>query len=219
MSCQQCQGIETEFDPKYAARELKKYRRKGPSKTTAMLIGALHDAGIAGATLLDIGGGVGAIQHALLAEGARNAVSVDASSAFVETAREEARRRGYEEQIDFQHGDFVDLAEELPSADIVTLDKVICCYDDMEELVRLSAGRAQRLYGAVYPRDVWWVKAGFNALNAVLSLFRRHFRTFIHPTHRVERLLRERGFIEQKYIRYSGIWQVVVFGRPGDLDP
>jgi magnesium-protoporphyrin O-methyltransferase len=90
-------------------------------------------------TLLDIGGGLGGIQHALLAGGVVQATYVDASSAYMKAAREEAIRREIDEQITFLHGDFVDLAEEIPSAEIVTLDRVVCCYDDMQALVRLSA--------------------------------------------------------------------------------
>ena len=66
----QCQGMETFFDNKTAVGDLKAYRKKGPSKTTRMLIDALKAQGVEDMTLLDIGGGVGAIQHELLNSGA-----------------------------------------------------------------------------------------------------------------------------------------------------
>ena len=66
MGCCQCQGIESMFDKKAAKRELKRYLKKGPSKTTIMLLDAVNKVGVQGLTFLDIGGGIGAIQHALL---------------------------------------------------------------------------------------------------------------------------------------------------------
>jgi hypothetical protein len=67
MTCSQCQGIEDLFSEEYVAGELKRYRRRGPDKTTRILIEALKKDGVEGETLLDIGGGLGAIQHELLA--------------------------------------------------------------------------------------------------------------------------------------------------------
>lgn len=74
-------------------------------------------------------------------------------------ARQEAARAALERRITYLHRDFVSLAKGIPDADIVTLDRVICCYDDVEGLVSLSAAKARRLYGWVYPRPAWWVKA------------------------------------------------------------
>src|SRR3989304_4688720 len=94
MSCAQCQGIERMFDRRAAERELRQYRAAGPGGTTRLLIDALKAEGVAGLTLLDIGGGVGAIQHELLRAGARSATAVDASSAYLDAARAEGARLG-----------------------------------------------------------------------------------------------------------------------------
>ena len=63
MGCCQCQGIENMFDKKAAKRQLKRYLKKGPSKTTSMLLNAIHKEGVHGLNFLDIGGGIGAIQY------------------------------------------------------------------------------------------------------------------------------------------------------------
>lgn len=212
MSCCQCQGIEKEFNRKYVAKEIKKYRRKGPAKTTAMLLSALKAVGVEGKAVLDIGGGVGSIQYELLKSGASSAISVEASTAYSEAAQEETRRQGYTQRISFLTGNFVDLAKSIPPSDIVTLDRVICCYDEMEDLVGFSSERAGKLYGVVYPRDARWVKIGFHTINFFLRLFRRHFRTFIHPTAKVDALVRSKG-LAQTYFKKAGIWQVVVYRR------
>jgi len=132
--------------------------------------------GIDGATILDIGGGVGAVPHALLEAGARAATDVDVSSSYVDAARAEAERRGVAPQIVFRQGDFVSLAAEIPEADVVTLDRVICCYPDVRALVSLSASHARRLYGLVFPRDTWWARLGMAIVNLVLFMMRNPMR-------------------------------------------
>jgi magnesium-protoporphyrin O-methyltransferase len=102
------------YNEKRAASQLRKYRENGPIASTQTLIDALKTEGIEGATLLDIGGGIGAIQHELLAAGAAHATSVDASNPYLETAREESIRRGLGDRVTYRHGDFVELAESIP---------------------------------------------------------------------------------------------------------
>ena len=208
-SCQ-CQGIEAEFGEREARAQLRRYRRRGASGTTRQLIEVLVGMGVEGGTVLDIGGGVGAIQHSLLAAGASRARSVDASHAYSEIAGEEAARRGLAARIESSHGDFVALAESIPPADIVTLDRVICCYHDVRALVAASAGRARRLYGVVYPRDAWWLRPVFALGNLALRLRRSSFRIFLHSTTEVEALIAAEG-LQPAFLRFHGIWQVAVF--------
>jgi 2-polyprenyl-3-methyl-5-hydroxy-6-metoxy-1,4-benzoquinol methylase len=212
MDCCQCQGIEELFNRKEAARKLREYRRAGPARSTQLLLDALMREPVAGQTLLDIGGGVGAIQHALLKAGAAHATDVEASSAYLATAREEAARQGNAERITYHHGNFVDLADTLPAADIVTLDRVICCYHDMPALVERSSAKAARLYGLVYPRDIWWVRAGIRAENALMWLQRSSFRAFVHSSAAVDAIVRRNG-LQQRFARNTGQWQVVVYER------
>ena len=195
-----------------AAKELKKYRRAGPSKTTRLLIEALQAEGIQGLTLLDIGGGIGALGHELLAAGASRATNVDASTAYIEVAKEESERLGHSDRVSYQHGNFVDLAPEISPADIVTLDRVICCYHDMEALVGLSAQRATKYYGVVYPRDNRWFIAARPVINLFLWLSRNPFRMFLHPTAAVDAVVRRQG-LQPRFHRNTAIWQVVVYGR------
>lgn len=212
MNCCQCQGIEELFNEKLVSKELSSYRIKGPSKTTRMLTDALKKEGIQGLALLDIGGGVGAIQHDLLAAGVQNATDVDASQAYLKAAKAEAQRRGLTDRVSFQHGNFVDIAAQIPPADIVTLDRVICCYSDMENLVSRSVSRARKLYGVVYPRDLWWIKLGTRVMNFFFRLQKSPFRSFAHPTQAVEAIIHKHGF-RQRFYGHTLVWQVVVYSR------
>jgi predicted TPR repeat methyltransferase len=214
MDCCQCKGFETVFDEKEAQGKLKAYRKGGPAKTTQMLIEALRTQGVEGMTLLDIGGGVGAIQHELLREGVERATGVDASAAYIKVAREEAERQGHAGRVSYRQGNFVDLAPGLEPADIVTLDRVICCYHDVRSLVGLSAAKAGSLYGLVYPQDTWWTRALVRADNLWMWVRRNPFRGFVHPEPVIQALVREGG-LTRRYHRLSGPWQVAVYAREG----
>ena len=88
MGCCQCQGVENMFDKKAAKRQLKRYLKKGPSKTTSMLLAAIHKEGVQGITFLDIGGGIGAIQYDLIKAGASGGTSIEASSAYIDLLKD-----------------------------------------------------------------------------------------------------------------------------------
>ena len=212
MDCCQCRGIETEFDQKQAARKLETYRADGPDLTTRILIDALRAEGVEGLTLLDIGGGIGAIQHELLRYGAQSVTNVEASTASIAAARAEHERQGHASRVDYRHGNFCDLAADLSPADIVTLDRVICCYHDMQALVSLSAARVRKLYGIVYPRDTWWMRIALAIANLSYWLQQSSFRTFLHPTAAVESLVRSHG-LKQCFYRKTLKWQVVIYTR------
>ena len=212
MSCGQCQGIQTLFGERVARMDLRRYRRKGPLKTTRILLDALRAEGVEGATLLDIGGGVGAISNGLLQVGVTRATVVDASPAYLRAAQAEAERQGHRDRITYFPGDFVEVAPRLASADIVTLDRVICCYDDMEALISASAARAERLYGVVYPRDRWWSRAGSSLANLACRVRRTPFRLFIHSPEAVERVIRSQG-LTRRFYQTTALWQVVVYAR------
>ena len=212
MNCCQCQGLEETFSRDYVAGELKDYRRKGAAKTTRILVDALKAQDLKGLTLLDVGGGVGALQYALLSDGIVSATDVDASAAYLEAAREEAARRGLADRITYEHGNFVEAADRLSPADVVTLDRVICCYDDMHRLVASSSRLASRYYGVVYLRDTWWVRMGLAIGNFFLWLQRSKYRAFVHATKDVEERIHANG-LRRRFHRQTFIWQVAVFSR------
>ncbi len=216
MDCCQCQGIEKTFDRKTAANDLKSYRKKGPDRTTVMLIEALKQQGVRGLSLLDVGGGVGAIQHELLESGVATAVGVDASSAYIAAAKEEAERQGHADRVSYQFGNIVDLSKDLEGADIVTLDRVICCYHDVQALVRTTSTLAGKYYGVVYPRYMLWLRATLRVVSGPFAIFQRisgnSFRPYLHSTEEVESILSTNGF-SRRFYSTKGLWQVVVYAR------
>ena len=213
MACSQCQcGTANMFGKREAERRLKRYRRQGPDATTQMSLDALTAEGVEGLSLLDIGGGVGAIALELLKNGVTSATEIDASPAYVTVARAEAEQRHLADRLQCREGDFVALAEDVPAAGIVTLDRVICCYPDMNALVGRSAAKAGRLYGAVYPRDVWWVRVVRTMTNMGARLVRNPLRLYIHSPAEIDAVLRSHGLLP-RYNRDAGYWQVMVYAR------
>ncbi len=211
MNCCQRQVIDDRFNQDFVAKKIRQYRQSGLKKETRLLVEALKSEGVEGLTLLDIGGGLGAIEHELIKAGVNRALSVEASQAFIDAAKTEATRAGFADKMTFVHGDLVELAPQIPEADIVTLDKVVCCYPDMESLVRASAARAKKLYGLVYPRDDWWMKAVIGFENLVENVKGSDWRVYVHPTQEVDRLIRDRG-LQVRFRRALIDWQIVVYG-------
>ena len=213
MDCCQCQGIETKFDQKYVAKKLKKYRENGPKDTTRLLIDTLKAEEIEGMTLLDIGGGVGDIQHAMLSSGIAHVINNEASTAYLEACRQEAQRLGHADKIHDVPGNFVDVANNIDPADIVTLDRVICCYHDMPSIVEMSVQKAKKFYALVYPIDKWWTRL----LTSVYYNFRNWLgrnpmRMFVHSPEMVESIVRSHGF-KRHFYRVMGAWQIVIYSR------
>jgi magnesium-protoporphyrin O-methyltransferase len=119
MSCAQCQGIAQEFDDRRARRELRRYRKRGPAGTTRMLLEAITAQGMEDASFLDVGGGIGVIQHELMSAGASGGTYVDGSPANLAVAREEGRRRGHGDHIQYRHGDLWGSSFPAPTCSIV----------------------------------------------------------------------------------------------------
>ncbi len=203
---------EAMFDARTAHRQAEAYRRRGAGGTTRRLVEMITAAGVEGATVLDIGGGVEVIGTELLLAGAVSLTDVDASAPYISVATHELARRGFAEQSAFHHGDFVQLADELADADIVTLDRVVCCYGDWRALVDRSTQRARRLYGLVYPNERWWIRAGIGMGNLCLRALGRSFRGHVHPERKVDARIRAAGFETRAHHR-GLIWQTVLYER------
>src|SRR5512138_1668432 len=143
MPCNCCEITDKTFSDQEAKANLKDYRSHGPQKHTRLILESIRSLNLKNASLLDIGGGVGVIHHELLKDVAREATHVDASSAYLKVATEEAKRLGHADQVQFIHADFTDVAAELPEADVVTLDRVVCCYPNFRGLLRAAASKSR----------------------------------------------------------------------------
>lgn len=207
-----CDPFAAIFDRRTAEHDRDRYRKNGPDKTTRQLIDLIRPYCGRGATVLDIGGGIGIVDRSLLTVGAGHAVLVDASRAYLDVARQEARVAGMLDRMDFVEGDFVRQAPAIDRADLVTLDRVVCCYADMEQLVALSSGLADVAYGLVLPRDRRGTRWVASLMNAWHRLRGRAYRFYVHPNARVDAIAAAAG-LRPREERHTWIWRVVVYER------
>lgn len=206
------QGYERFFGARTARRDAKRYRERGLDDTARRLVDELAARNLAGATVLEIGGGVGAVDLELLAIGAERATIVELSHGYDEEALGLAREAGVETRIERRHGDFVEQEAGLEAADVVVMHRVVCCYPDPERLVGAAAGHARRLLALSFPRDTWWLRLGFRLANLWFRL-RGGFQGFVHAPARVVASAERSGMTTVLHERAGRIWRVAVFER------
>jgi len=207
----QCEA-DSHFDRTIADRDLKSYREKGPGVTTRLLRDLIVAAGQGRGELLDVGCGVGPLTFELLDHGIDRAIGVDASSAHIAAASNEADRRGRATAVRFIEGDFIEEAHALPSAGVVTLDRVVCCYPAFGPLLQQSIRHAERCLAFSYPLDVWYMHGALGLENGLRRLRRKSFRTFVHPAERMVELVKRAGF-EQAGHKRTWQWAADVYVR------
>lgn len=210
-----CSGFhdtaEQHFSADKVAKEMERYRRKGPGPTTRRLRDGLAKVGLVDGTLLDIGAGVGALTFDLLERGVSAALVVEASSSYLAAAIEEANRRGKAASIRFVHGDFVAVAGDVAPASVVALDRVVCCYPLYEPLLTQALQHAERAVALSYPRDRWYVRLAMGLENAMRAR-KSAFRTFVHRVERMRAMVADAGF-ELVSRDTTVIWSCDVYRR------
>ncbi len=215
MVCSCCDFLgaaEQQFTAEKVGKEVQRYRRKGPVPTTRLLRDGLAKAGLASGTLLDVGAGFGALALDLLDLGVSQATIVEASSAYLAAASDEAVRRGRTDSIRFVHGDFLAVTDQLRPSTVVTLDRVVCCYPFHEPLLDRALDLAEQGFALSYPRDVWYLRFGMWLENASRKRQGNPFRTFVHPVTRMQQLIAQAGF-RLVSRRTTLIWAADVFAR------
>jgi SAM-dependent methyltransferase len=209
-----CDDYASPIDADIARKDRESYHAKGPAATTRLLLDMIEAEATDGVTLLDVGGGIGVIDHELLRTRARSAVLVEASPDYLDAAREEAKDAGLLDRLRIVAGDIVERGDEIDPADVVTLDRVICCYPDVAKLVSASASRAQRWYGLVLPRDRWYVRWFTSLGNVWMRLKRDPYRAHAHSNVAIDAQLAAMG-MSQRSEAFTAWWRVVLFRRNG----
>lgn len=212
INCCQREGIDKQFGKKITDSELKRYRKKGPRKTTKLLINALSENDIKNKTLLDIGGGLGLISFELFKKDLKYSILVDLSSSYLSHSKTEAQRLNLSDKIQTMEGDYVELSATIEPVDIVVLDKVICCYPDLEPLLLSSLTKSKYLYGLVYPHKSFYSTTLSRIMNLFLQLFGKSFRIYIHLDDEVEKIIKQNGFKKTFTGRWF-VWNVCLYEK------
>jgi hypothetical protein len=211
--CSNFRGIaETQFDERIARRDVARYRKRGPGVTTRLLRDLLVETCPLDGVLMDVGAGIGALTFELLDRGIKRAIAVDASPAYITVAAEEAARRRYSEVVRLVRGDFLEVADGLPTTTVVSLDRVICCYPAYKLLLEESLRHAERCVAISYPRDLWYVRLAVAVENGTRWFRRNPFRAFIHPVDGMRQVIQQAGFTLAAR-RQSWQWSADIYVR------
>jgi magnesium-protoporphyrin O-methyltransferase len=189
-------GYRGAFNRKTAERSARSFARRGLDSTAGPMVAALREAGLAGASVLEIGAGAGTALTALLEAGAVSATAVDMSPNYEGTARALFDEHGIGQAVVWHTGDVVALAGDLPESDVVFLNRVVCCYPDMVALVDTATGKSRHYLAMAYPRRRLLVWLFIKTANAWLRLNRNSFRIFLHDPAAVADRARSGGLTE-----------------------
>jgi 2-polyprenyl-3-methyl-5-hydroxy-6-metoxy-1,4-benzoquinol methylase len=215
VTCCPPKGYTKVFSKRAARRDAKRYEEKGLDDTAAGMVAFLCERGMEGASVLEIGGGVGAIQLELLRTGAARATNLELSPEYEETAQELARERGLADRVERRLGDVVEEPDLAEGADAVVMHRVVCCYPDYEALVGAAAERARRYLVMSFPRSRRLIRIGLGAMNVAARLLRWEYRTWVHPPAALVAAAERSGL--RLVSESSGrIWQIAALERAVD---
>jgi Methyltransferase domain len=201
------------FGEKQARRDARRYRRKGLDPAAQWMVDTLVAHGVDGVSVLEIGGGVGAVQLELLKAGAERTVNVELSSGYEDQAALLARELGLDGRSERRIGDAVEDAE-AGDADVVVMHRVVCCYPDYERLVGSAARRARRVLVFTHPPGNVMARLAV----AIVNLWQRSvgpgLAAYAHPPSALAEVACAQG-LEPAARRRQGLWHGLAFVRPG----
>jgi magnesium-protoporphyrin O-methyltransferase len=185
---------------------------------TAHLLDALEEAGLSGRTVLDVGCGIGDLALATLGRGAVRATGVDLSTRAIRHAAVLARERGLADRATFEVGDGSRL--DLPEADVVVLNRVLCCYTDADALLQRTLAAAGSVYAFTAPvsggpiglanRSWTWI---WNVVYRIRRKKYAGFQTYVHDLRDIDRRVRLAGFRPVRHEHRRVVWDLAVYAR------
>lgn len=214
MSAACCVDYDNVFDEKHARSKAREYARKGLTGDAQRIVEFLGGRMSPGYSVLEVGGGIGEIHLELLRNGAARVLNVELATQYETAASELISERGLGDRVERRLGDFVGEAGNVPAADVVVMNRVVCCYPDAETLVGAAADHARRFLVMTIPVERWWVRWGIAAGNAWCAVRGNTFRGYVHATRVVLAAAERRGLrlVDQ---RRGLIWQLIALERAG----
>jgi magnesium-protoporphyrin O-methyltransferase len=200
------------FTERAARNDLARFRRKGLDRIERQMVDRATAAGLGEGRVLEIGGGIGELQAQLLTAGAASGEVVELVAAYEPFALELARELGLEGRTSYVVADILEQPESVQAADVVLLNRVVCCSPDGIELTAAAARLTRQTLVLSYPRDVWWVRFGIGVVNATQRVARRSFRAFVHPRSGLLAAAQSEGLTLVASGR-SSIWEFAALGR------
>jgi hypothetical protein len=211
--CCEPRGYDELFGARFSRHLARRYRKRGLDRTASRMVEFLTEQGVEGASVLEIGGGVGDLQLELLRRGAARATNLELVDAYEADARALAVDAGLSERVTRRQLDLAVAPDEVEPHDIVVLHRVVCCYPDHQRLLGVAAGHATRLLVFSHPPRNPVSRAMFTAENLFFRLRRMTFRTYLHPPADLVRSA-EDGRLRATYRHHGLAWHVVGLTTP-----
>jgi len=178
--CCSAKGYRWIFSERSAKGEARRYRRRGLDGTSKSVVDFLKARGVSGESVLEVGGGIGAIQIELLKAGATRATSVELTPTYEDVAARLFADAGLTDRVERRVMDFAEAEQQVEAADVVVMNRVVCCYPDMPRLVHAASRHARKVLVMTYPTKHPTLVAVIGIANVLLRLFRREFHLFLH---------------------------------------
>ena len=200
------------FTDRFARQMAQRFRERGLTRVEERLVGFLTERGIEGATVLEIGGGVGEIQIELLRRGAASATNLELSTNYEDEARLLLEHSGLTGRVSRRFLDIATAPNDVEPADLVVLHRVVCCYPDYERLLAAAGSHTRRLLVFSHPPGNWMTRAALWGENALRRLRRNDFRAFVHSPPAMVDVLTAQG-LTPRYRHHGLVWDLVGFER------
>lgn len=194
----------------FARRYRQRFSKKGFEPSQQQLLQGLGQAGFQGATVLEIGSGVGHLHMSMLEQGAKSATGIDLAPGMIEEAKNWAEERGLAGRTAYLQGDFMEMLTQIEACEVTVLDKVVCCYPDADGLVHRSLEKTGRVYALTYPRYRWYTRLGEKLGIMLMFLLGSSFRPYVHDPIEIEQWIRSQGF-EKQFQLNTFIWLTQVY--------
>ena len=208
--CCEPKGYDDMFGARFSGHLARRYRKRGLDRTAARMVAFLAEQGVDGATVLEVGGGVGDIQIELLRRGAASATNLELVDSYDADARALAADAGLTDRITRRQLDIAATPDAVEQHDIVVLHRVVCCYPDYQRLLGAAAEHAGRLMVFSHPPGGAISRAAVAAENLFFRVRRSPFRTFAHDPDAMTATVADHG-MREAYRHRGLVWHVVGF--------
>ncbi|HRN18433.1 MAG TPA: methyltransferase domain-containing protein [Trueperaceae bacterium] len=212
-SCCRAAPCEELFDERLAGWYLRSYQRHGVGALERRMLAALSAADIRDQRVLEIGGGVGAIQAELLKRGAGTGEVIELVEAYRHSAAELAAWAGVAGRSTFRVADVLANPGEVEAAGVVVLNRVVCCSAEGLELVGVAAHLTEGTLLLSFPRSTALARFAQRAQHWLARLTRHRFRFYVRPGAAIRAAAESAGL---EFVAGGGglLWEYQAFRRP-----
>ena len=153
------------------------------------------------------------VHHELLRQNkVEKAIGIDASAAGLKAVARNADRLNLSEKVQYFKQDFAQNAQMHTSADLVVLDRVICCYPYLDLLLGQAAEKASRYLAISFPVENFLVKLGVKTADFFLTLFGSGYHPYLYGHDEIRQTAEGAGLTLAHTNRHVA-WQIMVFER------